>query len=96
MDLCDLSVLFEGTYSTYQNYGFDKIISSFRAANDIYREATAVVMHGLPPTLSSIDQESLVNQARRIVGSVFMTGLANDYYVSFWEGWAGFVEDMDG
>jgi hypothetical protein len=26
---------------------------------------------------------------------VFVTGLAIDYYSIFWDGWRGFVEEMD-
>jgi hypothetical protein len=38
---------------------------------------------------------SLVEDVRSLAGSAFMTGLSVDYYASFWQGWAEFVNEMD-
>ena len=38
---------------------------------------------------------SLVRDVRALAGSAFMTGLSVDYYASFWQDWARFVDEMD-
>lgn len=95
MGLCDVSVVFEGTYSTFQIYGFSKRISSFHAAAQTARGAAAVIIHSLPPNLSDDDQFELVRKAKELAGSIFVTGLSVDYYASFWDGWEGFIDDMN-
>jgi len=95
LDSCNLTVVFEGTYSTYQIYDFNKTISSFQSSTDTEKKASAVIIHAVPTTLSQGDHDALVKNVRKLVGSVFMTGLAADYYASFWEGWASFVGEMD-
>jgi hypothetical protein len=92
---CNLTVVFEGTYSTYQIYGFSKTISSFQLSAKCERQALACIIHALPTTLSSNDMNSLVEDVRSLAGSIFMTGLSVDYYASFWQGWAEFVNEMD-
>jgi len=92
---CSESVVFEGSYSTYQIHGFSKIIQSFRKSAKCEREALAVVIHGLPEDLSTKDQKSLIGEVRNSAGNVFVTGLLTDYYASFWQGWQGFVEDAN-
>jgi hypothetical protein len=92
---CNISIVFEGTYSTYHAYGFDKIISSFQSKAHCERDALACMIHGLPANISSNDLNGLVRDVRSIAGSAFMTGLSVDYYASFWSGWAGFVNEMD-
>ncbi len=92
---CNLTVVFEGTYSTYQIYGFAKTISAFESSAKCAREAIACIIHDLPSTLTSKDEASLIANLKAIAGSVFLTGLATEYYSSFWDGWQGFVVDMD-
>lgn len=92
---CNVSVIFEGTYSTYQIYGFSKTISSFQSSAKCERDALAIIIHALPATLSSSDLNSLVRDVRSLAGSAFMTGLSVDYYASFWSGFAGFANEMD-
>jgi len=91
---CNLSVVFEGTYSTYQIYGFHKTISAFQASSKCERSAIACIVHDLPASLSNHDENSLVRDLRSVAGSIFVTGLSVDYYASFWEGWDGFARDM--
>lgn len=55
----------------------------------------AAVVHNYPPSLSSKKENSFVKDLRHVAGSVFLTGLTVDYYSTFWDGWAGFAEDMD-
>ena len=92
---CNLTVVFEGTYSTYQIYGFSKTISSFMSSSKCERDNLACIIHGLPANISSNDMNNLIKDVRSLAGSVFMTGLSVDYYASFWQGWSGFVDEMD-
>ncbi|CZT07757.1 related to cell surface spherulin 4-like protein [Rhynchosporium agropyri] len=94
MPSCNLSVVFEGTYETYQIYGFHKTISTFQSSSKNDRSKLAAVVHNFPPSLSSKKENKLVKDLRRVAGSVFLTGLSVDYYSSFWDGWAGFAQDM--
>jgi hypothetical protein len=88
-------VVFEGTYFTYQIYGFKKSLASFHSTAKTDRDSLVVIIHGLNSTLSTGDQGKFLGEVRDVAGSVFVTGLATDYYASFWDGWAGFVDEMD-
>lgn len=92
--ICDLSVVFEGTYSTYQIYGFGEQISTLQASSKCGREKLACIVHAVPSALSSNDVMALVNGLRTMVGSVFLTGLSVDYYASFSPRWAEFADEM--
>lgn len=92
--LCDMSVIFEGTYSTYQIYGFSKQIATFQASSKSDRHKLACILHAVPSTLTSNDMTALTNGLRTMAGSLFLTGLAVDYYASFSPGWAEFVDEM--
>ena len=93
---CDLTIVFEETYSTYQIYGFQKNISSFQKSSKIGREAVASIIHGVPATLTGKELDSLVRDIRGLSGSIFITGLSVDYYASFWAGWLDFISGMSG
>jgi len=54
-----------------------------------------VVIHGMPSTLARQDQTNLITGVREVAGSLFVTGLKEDYYASFWDGWGDFVADLD-
>ncbi|KAL2074258.1 hypothetical protein VTL71DRAFT_8036 [Oculimacula yallundae] len=94
MPSCNLSVVFEGSYDTYQIYGFHKTIASFQKSSNSDRAKMAAVVHNYPASLSNKKENSLVKDLRKVAGSVFLTGLTADYYSSFWDGWAGFANDM--
>ena len=91
MKSANLTVVFEGAYSTYQMHGFHKTMTAFRDSSNAGRDALACIVHSLPSTL---DESALVKDLRSSCGSVFITGLSGDYYASFWEGWLGFAIDM--
>ena len=95
LEYTDLTVVFEETYSTYQIYGFQKNISTFRKNASIGREALACIIHGVPSTLNGKELTSFVKDVRGLSGSVFITGLSIDYYASFWANWLDFVDGMD-
>ncbi|CAL3971982.1 unnamed protein product [Diplocarpon coronariae] len=91
---CNVSVVFEEAYETYQNNDSHKIISDFEHSSGTERSAMAVLMHSLPATLSNKEQTSLVRNLKLVAGNVFLTGLSVDYYSSFGDGWGDFVDDM--
>lgn len=92
----DLTVVFEGTYSTYQSYSFHKSMTAFQSEAKEGRNALAAIVHSLPEDLSEGKEKKLVGDLRRSVGSLFVTGLGVgvDYYAGFWEGWLGWVGDL--
>ena len=94
MTSANLTVVFEGTYSTYQIYGFHKAMTTFQDSSKTDRNALAAIVHTVPTTLSDKDEKSLVRDLRSSVGNIFITGLSVDYYASFWSGWLGFTDDM--
>ncbi|RFU27107.1 hypothetical protein B7463_g9239, partial [Scytalidium lignicola] len=89
----NLTIVFEGTYATYQSHGMHKVISAFRASSKTPREAFACIVHDMP--MSSDDEKSLVKDLKTVAGSIFVTGLDVDYYSEFWDGWMGFVAQME-
>jgi Spherulation-specific family 4 len=92
--ICDLSVVFEGTYSTYQIFGFSGQISALEASSKCGRTKLACILHAVPSTLSSNGVTALVNGLRMTVGNVFLTDLSLDYYSSFSPRWAEFADEM--
>lgn len=94
MPFCDISVVFEKTYSDWKDHGFNKTITDFQTSTNLDRTHMAAMVHSLPDTVSRETQKSFVEELRNATGSVFLTGLSVDYYSSFWEGWKGFVKDM--
>lgn len=88
---CNLTVLFEGSYSTYKSANLQKNITAFQKSSKLGREATACIVHDVPSSISS----ALTRELRGMAGSVFVTGLAVSYYASFWEGWQEFVDEIE-
>jgi hypothetical protein len=83
---CNLSVVFKGTCSTYQIYSFSKKITMLQPSSKYSRDKLAYIMHTVPSTLSSNYITRLVSDLRTLAGSLFVTGLAVDYYASFLAG----------
>jgi hypothetical protein len=69
-------------------------MTMFQDSSNAGRDALACIVHSLPSTLSDHDESSLVKDLRSSVGSIFITGLSDDYYASFWAGWLGFTDAM--
>lgn len=90
-----MTVVFEGTYATYQQYDLGKTIKSFCAAPGCKRDELAVIVHSLPSNLSEKTKKSLVRDVKKLAAGVFVTGLSVDYYASFAQGWNDFVGDVD-
>ncbi|KAF4628416.1 hypothetical protein G7Y89_g9730 [Cudoniella acicularis] len=90
----NVTIVFEGEYSTYQTTGIQNDISGFQSSSKCSRDALACILHSLPTSFSDSDVKSLVKDLRYVSGSIFVTGLSVDYYSSFWSGWQGFVGDV--
>jgi hypothetical protein len=88
-----VTVVFEGSYYTYKTSNLNKNISVFQKLSKLGRDGTACIVHGVPSSVSS--ETAMVRELRGLAGSVFVTGLEVDYYASFWNGWQGFVDEMD-
>ncbi|KAL3424695.1 cell surface spherulin 4-like protein [Phlyctema vagabunda] len=91
---CNLTIAFEGTYSTYKSNDQTKAISQFSASSKYGRKTFASIVHSVPTQLSTNKVKSFVKNLRSASGSVFVTGLSVDYYSTFWSGWQQFVSDM--
>ncbi|TVY49352.1 Spherulin [Lachnellula occidentalis] len=91
MRSANLTVVFEGAYSTYRSHGFHKTMTAFQDSAHAGRDALACIVHSLPSTL---DGHALTKDLRSSCGSAFITGLSKDYYASFWPGWLGFTDEM--
>jgi hypothetical protein len=88
-------VVFEGAYVTYHINGVEKRIAELKKSPICESNTLAVIIHSIPSSFPKEKKKKLVQDLRSLVGSVFVTGLAIDYYSIFWDGWRGFVEEMD-
>ncbi|KAE9364773.1 hypothetical protein N431DRAFT_421961 [Stipitochalara longipes BDJ] len=93
----NLTVVFEGSYSTYKSSKMHKSISSFQRSSKSKREALACIVHSVSSPTSGKRQTAndIIKELRGLAGSVFVTGLSVDYYAAFGERWQDFVDDMD-
>ncbi|KAJ5885019.1 hypothetical protein N7495_009529 [Penicillium taxi] len=87
----DSTVVFEGTYSTFQERLGAKI---FTAIPDSNRTELCAVLHSIPSDVTGSQLRSLVKQVRGVSDEIFMTHLSDDYYASFGPQWAEFVDQM--
>ncbi|TQS37199.1 hypothetical protein Golomagni_02335 [Golovinomyces magnicellulatus] len=92
MPYCDISVIFEESYSKYQRSDFSAIAAFQKAAN-VRQEAIACIIHSLPNTLQSSERRLLIQDLCSFSNHIFLTGLSQDYYAQFWENWPLFVAD---
>lgn len=99
----DITVVFEGTYETYQMYGMSSRIANLahnavknkgQTTND--RPDFAVILHSLPPhvasNLSAISKT--VAELAAVAGTFFVTDLAEGYYAGWSKSWAQMVADV--
>lgn len=91
-------MVFEGTYDTYQLYGFSNNITmlgqSPQRGSVEPRHDFACIMHSVPKRVAGSDaaMEEMVQELRGVAGAVFVTDLYEDYYSSFGTCWGQFVE----
>lgn len=91
---CNLTVVFEGSYSTYKKSKLLKSISIFQKSSKLGKGDTACIVHGLPKTMGVKDENSFAKELKNVAGSVFVTGLDVGYYAAFWDGWERFVDGL--
>jgi hypothetical protein len=90
MASADCTVVFEETYNTYLTQNSAKVLSALPDN----RSQLCLVMHSIPPSISTGNFISLVDSARRVAGSVYMTDLSVDYYAAFSSRLDEFVKNM--
>ena len=98
----DITVVFEGAYETYQMCGMSSRIANLarntakdKGETSVGRSDFAVILHSLPPHVagnrSAISET--VTELAAVVGSVFVTDLAEGYYAGWSKIWAEMVMD---
>ncbi|KAE8441933.1 hypothetical protein EG329_004141 [Mollisiaceae sp. DMI_Dod_QoI] len=92
----NLTVVFEGSFDTYQNISFPRAIRSFQRKARSGQEALAAIVYDVPDDFQGRDETRFLGRLRNAVGSVFLTGAGTDgdVYASFWTGWDNWVQDM--
>jgi hypothetical protein len=94
MSSADCTVVFEETYATFTSDSDDANNAKALKAIHDPRSDLCLVMHSIPPTLKRGDFRTLVDDVRKVAGSIFMTDLDTDYYADFSGRWREFVDDM--
>ncbi|KAG9243218.1 Spherulation-specific family 4 [Calycina marina] len=93
--LCNMTIVFEGSYDTYQQHNLSDTIKSFCKDSGCVRNSLAVVVHSVPPTIDAKVEKSMLKDVRKLAAGVFITSLSTDYYSSFGQSWGAFVQDAD-
>jgi hypothetical protein len=94
LDGPDVTVVFEGTYKTYQAENLGRAILALQ--DDITdRTALACIMHSAPVGVEKWRMKEVVEELRKLAGCVFVTELSADFYSSFGICWEAFVAEMD-
>ncbi|KAJ5110963.1 hypothetical protein N7532_001498 [Penicillium argentinense] len=91
LDTADSTVVFEETYSTFQERNGAKL---FTAIPDSNRTQLCAVIHSVPDSVEGSDLRGFVKEVRKVADEVFITHLSTDYYASFGTKWAEFVDLM--
>lgn len=84
----DSTVVFEETYTTFQERHGAKLLTAIPESN---RTQLCAVIHSVPSTVEGSKLRGLVKQVRSVADEVFITHLSSDYYASFGANWAEFV-----
>ncbi|KAJ5460096.1 uncharacterized protein N7458_001648 [Penicillium daleae] len=87
----DSTVVFEGTYSSFQERQGAKLFTAIPESN---RTQLCAVIHSVPDTEEGSKLRSLVKEARKVVDELYITHLSTDYYASFGSKWTEFVDLM--
>lgn len=85
----DSTIVFEGTYDTFQERHGAKLFESIKNSN---RSQLCAVVHSVPDTVRGNHLRSLVKQLRQVADEIFVTHLSTNYYASFGDGWGEFVD----
>lgn len=93
LNLADSIVVFEDAYHTFLTRLSGAVFSS-AALSLTDRSKLACMIHSIPEDLTAEDWRHLGQEARKLAGDVFMTGLSKRYYASFAPNWVEFVDAM--
>lgn len=89
----NISVVFEGSYASYNQDTTSSSISAFQKSSKVGRERMAAIVYDFPDGQKTKD---FVRQLRKVVGSLFLTGsgVDGDVYAGWWEAWQSWVGEM--
>lgn len=87
----DSTVVFEGTYSSFQERQGGKLFTDIADSN---RTQLCAVIHSVPDTVEGSKLRGLVKESRKVVDELYITHLSTDYYASFGSKWTEFVDLM--
>jgi Spherulation-specific family 4 len=90
----DLTVVFEGSYETYETHSLGPAIASLERSIT-NRAGVACIMHSVPKAIAKWEMDDTVKELRKVADSIFITELSVDYYSSFGATWQQFLEEMD-
>jgi hypothetical protein len=94
LDGPDMTVVFEGTYKTYQTENLGRAILALQ--NDTAdRTVLACIIHSAPVGVEKWRMKEVVEELQKLAGSVFVTERQADFYSSFGSCWEAFVVEMD-
>ncbi|KFY27072.1 hypothetical protein V493_03707, partial [Pseudogymnoascus sp. VKM F-4281 (FW-2241)] len=95
----NITVVFEGTYATYQQHRVCSKLSKLkqkpeRSGNSVIRNHLACIMHSVPVEVADNESamQKVVRELQRLAGTVYVTDLHEDYYAGFGSGWMRFVD----
>ncbi|CAD6448214.1 776c25ce-7d79-451c-a8d7-7b9d623eeebd-CDS [Sclerotinia trifoliorum] len=88
--LPDINVVFEATYETYHESGFEKALTDL----NVDRGRLACVMHSVPHSLMTTysDVASEIEKLKPFIGVLFVTSQATDLYTSLGDHWEQFIQ----
>lgn len=84
-------MVFESTYSTFQERNGAKLFTAIPSSN---RTQCAALIHSVPDSVEGPELRSLVKEIRQVADEVFITHLSTNYYASFGSKWSEFVDMM--
>lgn len=96
-----MTVVFEGTYDTYQLYGFSNKIRMLattpKRGVKTTRENFVAIMHSIPDEMAGdgAAMKKLAQELRGVAAAVYATDLDVDYYSGFGPTWKQFVAEMN-
>ncbi|KUJ17439.1 uncharacterized protein LY89DRAFT_644923 [Mollisia scopiformis] len=89
----NVTVVFEGSYTSYQQYSSSKSIGAVQKSAKVKREQLAAIVYDFP---DGEDTKGFLEDLRRRVGNLFITGdgVDGDVYAGWWDEWEGWVGNM--
>lgn len=87
----DSTVVFEAAYNTFQERQGAKLFTDITNSN---RTQLCAIVHSVPEEVEGKSLRGLVKEVRKVADEVYITHLSTDYYASFGDKWAEFVDLM--